>query len=156
MQACPCPCFPFQDDLLESEPDPELESESEEEPEELAGDLSLSGVAGATSLTSATAFSFRLRFFGAARSALELLVLFEACLAACFFPGLAGSAVPPASPELLADGSAVEAEALPPRPRPLPRTAKAAKGVESAATAALCRASAPVSEKSNLATNQGT
>ena len=155
MQARPCPCFPFQDDLLESEPDPELESESEEEPEELAaGDLSLSGVAGATSLTSAIAFSFRLRFFGAARSALELLVLFEACLAACFFPGLAGSAVPPASPELLAEGSAVEADPL--RPRPLPRTAKAAKGVESAATAALCRASAPVSEKSNLATNQGT
>ena len=152
MQARPCPCF---HDLLESEPDPEPESESEEELEELAaGDLSLSGVAGATSLTSATAFSFRLRFFGAARSALELLVLFEACLAACFFPGLAGSAVPPASPELLADGSAVEEDPL--RPRPLPRTAKDAKGVESAATAALCRASAPVSEKSNLATNQGT
>ena len=48
--------------------------------------------------------------------------LFKAALAACFFPGLAGSAVPPANPELLADGSAVETEALPPRPRPLPTT----------------------------------
>ena len=38
--------------------------------EELAGDLSLSGVAGATS------FSFRPRFFVAARSALELYIFF--------------------------------------------------------------------------------
>ena len=38
--------------------------------EELAGDLSLSGVAGATS------FSFRPRFFVAARSALELYISF--------------------------------------------------------------------------------
>ena len=44
VQARPCPCFLFQDDLLESEPDPELESESEKKTEELAGDLSLSGV----------------------------------------------------------------------------------------------------------------
>ena len=43
-QARPCPCFLFLDDLLESKPDPELEFESEKEPEELAGDLSLSGV----------------------------------------------------------------------------------------------------------------
>ena len=69
-QARPCPCFLFLDDLLESEPDPELESESEKKTEELAGDLSLSGVAGATF------FYFRPRFFVAARSALELDISF--------------------------------------------------------------------------------
>ena len=100
-------------------------------------------MAGATSSTSAAASSFQLCFFGAARSALGLLVRFEAALTACSFPGLASPAVPPASPELLVDGSAAETEALPPRPRPLPRTTKAAQRVESEATAALCRAWVP-------------
>ena len=86
--------------------------------------------------------------------------LFKAALAACFFPGLAGSAVPPASPELLADGSAVETEALPPRPRPQPTTTNCQScqrsGVCSQWCTLLWRAWLPESEKSNLAINQGT
>ena len=145
------------DELLEFELDPELESESE--PEELAGQSSRSCVAVAVSSISAVFFSRRLRFFGAASPAGEPLVRLEAALAACLPLELAGLAAPPAGPELLLAGSAVEAESLPaltPRPRPLPRTAKATKGVESAALAAVCRARAPASAQSNLATNQGT
>ena len=118
--------------------------------------LSLFGVAVVVSSISAAVFFFRLF---AAQPALGLLVLFEAALAFFFFSGATGLAVLPAGLELLELGSAVETLltlAPRPRPRPPPRFTKAAKIVASEVTAALCRVSTPVSEQSNLATNQGT